>query len=352
MHLHCALAKVRSRHDSRLRADRAAIGIPCWRFVVFLALALPGSWCGAHAEDYTAVWNIEAWVIASLAVAAVLYVRGVRALWRATARGRGITGVNVSCFAAGWLAVALALASPLDALGEALFWVHMVQHEVLMLVAAPLLVLGRPLAAWAWAVPPGWLRALARPARLAIVRRGWRALTAPFPAWLFHAAALWLWHVPVLFNAALASDAWHVLQHLSFFATALVFWWACLGHWWGRPASGAAVIYILTTMMHTGALGALLTLSRTPWYANTPEPWGWTPLEDQQLGGLIMWVPAGAVYLAFGLALFARWLDPPTRAPSGPPLMHALPPDRRATIPQWRSPLPPRAPRKARPEAR
>ena len=176
---------------------------------------------------------------AALLACALLYVRGLNALWRAAAPGRGISRRAAGCFAGGWLATAVALLSPLDALAERLFWVHMVQHELLMLVAAPLLVLGRPLAVWSWALPPGWIRAIARPTRAPAVRHGWRALTASPSAWALHAAALWLWHVPALFNAALANEAWHVVQHASFFATALLFWWACLGDTRSRGASGA-----------------------------------------------------------------------------------------------------------------
>jgi putative membrane protein len=241
-------------------------------------------------------------------VAALLYARGLHALWRTAAPGRGISRRAAACFAGGWLATTIALLSPLDALAERLFWVHMVQHELLMLVAAPLLVLGRPLAVWSWALPPGWTRAIARPARVPALRTAWRAVTAPLAAWALHAAALWLWH------AAAASEGWHVVQHASFFATALLFWWACLGDPRSRGASGTGALYVFTTMVHTGVLGALLTVSRTPWYSTEALRYGWTPLEDQQLGGLIMWVPAGAVYLAVGLALFARWLG---AAPDG-----------------------------------
>jgi putative membrane protein len=219
-----------------------------------------------------------------------------------------VSVVNAACFACGWLAAAVALVSPLDALAGRLFWVHMVQHELLMLVAAPLLVVARPIGAFGWALPPRWSQILGRLMHRRLVHRWWRALTAPLPAWSLHAAALWVWHVPALFNATQASEALHAVQHLSFFTTAIAFWWACLGRWHGRLASGAAVLYLLTTMIHTGVLGALLALSGTAWYASAAPAYGLTPLEDQQLGGLIMWVPAGAVYAGVGLALLARWL--------------------------------------------
>jgi putative membrane protein len=139
----------------------------------------------------------------------------------------------------------------------------------------------------------------------------WHALTRPAVSWLVHAAALWLWHVPALFDAALASDGVHALQHLSFLVSALLFWWAVLGHGWQRPNRAAAMIYLFTTMLHTGALGVLLTWSTVPWYASYADAggaFGLSLLEDQQLGGLIMWIPGGLVYVLAGLFLGAQWL--------------------------------------------
>jgi putative membrane protein len=143
------------------------------------------------------------------------------------------------------------------------------------------------------------------------VRAPARVVTAPAAVWLLHAVALWAWHVPALFNAALASDPIHALQHLSFFGTAVLFWWGLVQDRYDRMQYGAAVLYVFTTAVHSGVLGALLTLSPWPWYpayATTTAAFGLTPLEDQQLGGLIMWVPAGAIYVAVGLAFFAAWL--------------------------------------------
>jgi cytochrome c oxidase assembly factor CtaG len=168
------------------------------------------------------------------------------------------------------------------------FAVHMVQHEVLMVVAPPLLILGRPFTALAATLPPKLLRLAAFPLRV-----------PPIAAWLLHAAALWIWHVPRLFDAGAASDAIHALQHASFFWSALLFWWAVLR----RVRTGVAVLFILTTMIHAGALAALLVFAPSPLYAGAT-------LEQQQLGGLIMWVPGGYAMLLAGLLAFARLLKP------------------------------------------
>lgn len=248
-------------------------------------------------------WEFDPLVLAGLLLAALLYARGDRP-------GRGIRRWERWCFWSGWLTLIVALVSPLHLLGEVLFSAHMAQHEVLMTLSAPLVVLGRPLAPFVWALPERWRGPAGR-----AVTRGWRAavwkrIGSPLGAWILHFAALWGWHIPALFEATLVSDFVHSLQHISFFATALLFWWALLcGH--GRGRLGLGVFYLFTTVIHTGLLGALLTFSERLWYplyAATTGPWGLTPLEDQQLGGLIMWVPASASYVIAGLALMGLYL--------------------------------------------
>jgi putative membrane protein len=240
-----------------------------------------------------------------------MYWVGVRRLWRRAGAGRGIGTGQAACFATAWLALALALTSPLDALGGALFSVHMVQHELLMVVAAPLFVMSRPLEAWTWALPAAWRQPLANAGRLRPVAAAWRTITQPLGAWTLHAVALWGWHIPWLFEAALTSAWLHALQHASFLGTALLFWWSVLGRG-GRRADAAGLASLFTTMLHTGALGALLTFAAHPWYAPyAAGSFGLGALEDQQLGGLVMWVPGGLAYMGAGLAIVAAWLAPP-----------------------------------------
>jgi cytochrome c oxidase assembly factor CtaG len=252
---------------------------------------------------------LEWGLVVVLGATAVLYAAGVRALWRKAGPGRGIRRRDVVRFVGGWMALALALVSPIDALAEQSFAMHMAQHELLMVVAAPLIVLGRPLEAWAWALPLSTKRSLAAAARLAPLRGLWWMTTVPLGAWCLHAAALWIWHVPLLFRAALASLPVHVLQHACFLFSALGFWWAAFGGAERRP-DGSSVASLFTTMLHTSALGALLTFAPTAWYAGsaTPALAGLSPLEDQQLGGLIMWVPGGVAYMIAGLAIVGAWL--------------------------------------------
>jgi putative membrane protein len=266
----------------------------------------PSSW-----REAATAWEFDPFVVAGLLLSGWLYWRGVGRLWRTMGRGKGIKKSEVLCFAAGWFATAMALVSPLHPLGEALFSAHMVQHEILMAISAPLLVAGRPLIAFLKVLPGAWAGALARCGNSATWQTLWRALASPLAAWLIHAAALWVWHIPWLFQAAVENDFTHSLQHVSFLFSALLFWWALLHGRARMRGYGMAVLYIFTTALHTGALGAIITIANHPVYPvyeTTTRAFGLTPLEDQQLGGLIMWVPAGLVYVAVALALFAAWL--------------------------------------------
>jgi putative membrane protein len=293
-----------------------------------LALAVASSaWpelAWAHADvpvqphDLWSSWTLSLPIVIPLVVTLVVYAIGTRALWRQAGSGRGVRGWRVTAFAAGWLALVVALVSPLHALGESLFSAHMAQHELLMTIAAPLLVLGRPLVPALFALPPGARREASGWTQRPWFRSWWGRLTRPGTAWLLHAIAIWAWHLPRLYDATLQNDFVHTLQHLSFLGTALLFWWTVLHpSWSGR---GFAMASLFTTMLHTGALGAILTVSTVLWYpayGATTQPWGLTPLEDQQLGGLIMWIPGGAAYLVAALALLGSSLrESERRAPS------------------------------------
>jgi putative membrane protein len=260
-------------------------------------------------------WDWEPGIVLPLATAAVLYAAGLRLLWDEHV-GRGIRVWEATSFAAGWIVSVLALISPLHALSEQLFVAHMVQHELLMVLAAPLLVVGRPLVPMLWALPSRGRRRVGGLTRRPALRASWRFVSRPIVAFLIHGAAIWLWHVPALFQATLRSDAIHALQHLSFFGTALLFWWTVVhAHAPGGRARavsfGGAVLLLFGTALHSGALGALLTFSRTLWYpayGSAARAWGLTALEDQQLAGLVMWIPATFAYLVAALFLFAAWL--------------------------------------------
>jgi putative membrane protein len=216
-----------------------------------------------------------------------------------------------AAFLSGWTALFLALVSPLHRLGDVLFSAHMLQHEVLLLIAAPLIAASHPSVTMLYAFPlsgrrsvGGWV---SRIERVQIITVLFSALSA----FLFHALALWIWHIPSLYQATLESDFVHASQHLSFFLSGLFFWSALYGAGRSSMSYGAGVLYVFGTAAHCSALGALLTFSSVLWYpiyVDRTLLWHLTPLQDQQLGGLLMWVPSGVVFIVIGVWMFARWL--------------------------------------------
>ena len=273
---------------------------------VFAHEGKPHNW-----HDLWLSWSFEPLVVVTLVLSGGLYGFGVQQLWKESGVGRGLKRWEAACFAGGWFALFIALVSPVHAWGQVLFSAHMTQHELLMLLAAPLLVLGRPVIAFMWAIPLRWSRRVGNFAKGRIFQSTWHVLTIPLVAWIVHAVALWIWHVPSLFDAVLHSELMHTLQHLSFLLSALLFWWAVIHGPKGSLGYGAAVLYVFTTSLHSGLLGALITFSRTVWYPSyigLTNSWGLTPLDDQQLGGLIMWIPAGLVYVFAGLILIVGWM--------------------------------------------
>jgi putative membrane protein len=249
-------------------------------------------------------------LVSSLLLLLVVYVAGLVGVWRSAGYGRGIRPFEALAFAGGWLVVVAALSSPMDEWSETFLAAHMVQHELLMIVAAPLFAISAPLIALLWALPP----AIRRPGLEAIRRppltRIWSALTAPVSVFVLHAVALWVWHLPALYEYALEHEGIHIVQHLCFFGTAALFWWGIAHGRYRRADYGMAVVYVFLTAIHGGVLGALLTFSPRIWYAPylIVHPSGLTPLEDQQLAGLLMWVPSGIILAGGGLVLFAAWL--------------------------------------------
>lgn len=262
-------------------------------------------------HDLWSAWGGEPWVLLGLGVSAAWYARGVRRLWGRAGRGRGINFWRFNCFAGAIAFLFVALASPLDPLGGSLFAAHMVQHEFLILAAAPLIVLGKPYVAFVWALPRRHRKVVGRLSRASIVRAATTLLTAPVVVWILHASAVWLWHIPSLYQSTLTSSTAHALQHISFLGTAVLFWWVVLHPSPRRRLHpGAAVIYLFTTALYGSALGALLTFSPEVWYpayGSGPSLWGLTQIEDQQLGGLIMWIPFGTIYTLAALSLLYLW---------------------------------------------
>jgi cytochrome c oxidase assembly factor CtaG len=259
----------------------------------------------AHGEDAhgSPEWTFDPWITVPLLTAGVLYALGTAKLSRRSRTPR-VSNAGSAAYWSGLLLLAVALVSPLHYLGEHLFTFHMIEHEIVMAAAAPLIVLARPIGVLFWGLP----RPLRRPAMQLVKSRGvetlWSAATAGSVATLLHAAAIWLWHVPALFDATVTSVLLHRLQHLSFFITAVIFWWAVI---W-REGRGVGAWHLFLTMLHTSILGALIAVApRVVYLAQTryAADWGLSSLEDQQLAGIIMWVPGGIVYAGAALVMLA-----------------------------------------------
>ncbi|MDH7452693.1 cytochrome c oxidase assembly protein [Luteimonas composti] len=255
-------------------------------------------------------WTLSPLLLVPLALFAGLYLRGLWRLWRGGHTGRGISRAEAGACGAGLLALTLATVWPFDALGEWSLAAHMAQHMLLLALAPPLLLAARPRAALAAALPPAWSRVLHRCAQAATVAP-LRSLAA---ATLANAAVMWGWHAPAALELALASEAVHWLMHGSFLAAGLWLWTLLWQRLRDDAAGGAlaGTVAIVVVMMQMGFLGALLTFSRRalyPFYEARAPELGLGVLADQQLAGLVMWVPSCLPYLAGAIWLLARELD-------------------------------------------
>jgi putative membrane protein len=273
----------------------------------------------AHAADWSpgdpwwTAWNLDPLLLAMLFTAGGLYALGARQMWRRAGPGRGVSRRQWVAFWLGIMSLGLALVSPVDTLSAHLSSAHMVQHKILMMVAAPLLVIGAPAAAWLWSLPPRWRPTLggalhgveAWPARQYLL---WQ----PLVLWLLFALTLWIWHLPSLYEAALRNRWIHDLQHLMFLLAACLFWRVLLDPLSRlRLSRGLGVLYLFTTSLHAMFLGVFMTVSPSLWYrpyATTVPAWGITAMEDQQLAGIIMWMPACVIYAIAAAVVFALWL--------------------------------------------
>jgi putative copper resistance protein D len=253
-------------------------------------------------------WSLDPLAVAGIALVALAYLAAVRRVGTAHAANPH-PAYRSWLFAAGLAAIGLALLSPIEAYEGRLFSVHMLQHMLLELVAAPLLLAGAPITLALRAASPRWRRRL-----LAVLRsRAVHALSFPVLAWLLFAAVNWGWHFSVLYDQALESQLLHYLQHGTFLGAALLFWWPVIGadpSPWRLPHP-VRLLYLFLAMPQNSFLGVAIMSAGSvlyPHYVTNVRAWGPTPLEDQELGGAIMWVGGDLVFLAAMAIVVVMWM--------------------------------------------
>jgi putative membrane protein len=265
------------------------------RLILSAALLLP-----VPALAHTPAVLATDWITWVLALSLLGYLYGVRRAMQRPAAAR------VALFLCGWALLAATLLGPIALWAHATLVGHMTQHMLLLAVVPPLLLLARPM--------PQYMQALNGDARRRagpwLGRLYKAAATTPMTAFVVHGVVIWLWHLPVLYQLAAAHRALHDVAHLSFFVTGLWFWWSLIAPGrLGHARFGTATVLAVLTMMHTGMLGALMTFAPQVLYPDHPAGFrGFDSLSDQQLAGLVMWVPGGLVYASAALALAILWL--------------------------------------------
>jgi putative membrane protein len=253
-------------------------------------------------------WSLDPLGVVGIGVVAVLYGMAVRRVARAHPANPHPRHRSW-LFAAGLVAIGLALLSPIEAYEGQLFSVHMVQHMLLELVAAPLLLAGAPITLALRTASPAWRQRL-----LAVLQsRAVHALSFPVVAWVLFAAVNWGWHFSVLYDQALENQLLHYVQHATFLGAALLFWWPVVGadpSPWRLPHP-VRLLYVFLAMPQNSFLGVALMSAGSvlyPHYVTNVRDWGPTPLEDQQLGGIIMWVGGDVAFLAAMAVVVVMWM--------------------------------------------
>lgn len=275
-------------------------------------------------------WEWRPEILIPLIVAGVIYYRGWRRLRLKGRQSRGLaTGWRLAAYWTALVLIGLALLSPVDVLAGQLFFMHMIQHLILMMLSAPLLMLANPLPFLLWGLPDRARRATGAALskllhRHSATRKTLRTVTSPGIVWLFFVFVLIGWHDPTLYNAALRNDLVHDIEHLSFFGAALLYFWHVVGagpriH--KRLSPAGQILFVIAAIppnMLTGIAIAFSDQVIYTYYLGVPRVWGIDALGDQMLGGVIMWVPGSMMYIIAVLILAARWLQSEEQKPPLP----------------------------------
>ena len=253
-------------------------------------------------------WSFDLLALFAIVAVAAVYLWAVRRVNTAHPGNRQPT-YRAWLFLGGLASIGIALLSPIEAYEGTLFSVHMVQHMLLELVAAPLLLAGAPITLTLRAAIPSVRKGLLAMLHSRIVH----VISFPVIAWILFAAVNWGWHFSVLYNDALENQALHYLQHATFLGAALLFWWPVIGadpSPWRLPHP-VRLLYLFLAMPQNSFLGvALMSAPNVLYqhYLTNGRSWGMSPLDDQALGGVIMWVVGDLAFLAGMAAVVALWV--------------------------------------------
>ena len=266
------------------------------------------------AQDIYADWSLPPWLTLSIAIAALIYLRGWLKIRRT--RPAQFTGLRLASFLSGLGVLWLAIGSPMDGFADALLSAHMVEHLLLMSAVPPLLLLGLPVVPLLRGLPKVLLRLIAGPLlRLPILRRVEEWLVTPVVAWLAMNITFLAWHLPGPYSFALEHEVWHAVEHFCFLSTSILFWWPILRPW---PSSmhgrnWGILIYLVSADVVNTLLSAFLSFYGRPvysYYVDHPNPFHISPLEDQVLGAVIMWVIGSLAFLLPAILIAMRLLRP------------------------------------------
>jgi cytochrome c oxidase assembly factor CtaG len=273
-----------------------------------------------------ASWKIEWDVLTLLWVTGCIYTRGWLKLQ--TQMPQRFHGGKLTAFWAGLGILFVALASPLDGFGRFWLWAHMIQHLLLMLFAPFCLVWSAPMMPLLRGLPRVIMKDMLGPfLKWKLLKQIGRGITYPVFSWLALVITTWVWHAPGLYDLAVVSPGWHLVEHASFFWAGILFWWPVLAPWPFKPhwPRFAIIPYLVLVMLQNTALSALFVFSGKvlyPVYGDVPRIGGLDALTDQVIAGAIMWIPASLIFLIPVGVIFARALEPDSlvapQSPIGP----------------------------------
>lgn len=265
-----------------------------------LVQALLGSW----------EWRFE--ILAILILLGVMYTLGWRRLRKQSSVRRLATWPRLIAYLSGLAILATALMSPIDALGGQLFFMHMIQHLLTIMIAAPLMLLANPFPFMLWALPSGARKQVARHFRRdAVLRLALAKIARPGVTWLIFITVYIGWHDSTAYNTALIYGWVHDIQHITFFLAALLYWWPVIGaapRIQGRFPGWGKVAYLIGTVPPNMFIGVSIAFAGEvlyPYYLSVPRIWGLTVIQDQQLAGAIMWIPGSMMFIVGALIILA-----------------------------------------------